>query len=103
VNPVRDPGLQAERTALAWNRTALAMLANGLLTLRAGVQTGEVELLGFGLLMLALAAAGAATGWIRRRQLATGSAAAPAVWLMAGTAAAVLVAALGALRAMQST
>ena len=30
----RDPGLQGERTALAWQRTSLAVFANGLLALR---------------------------------------------------------------------
>ena len=33
---VTDDGLQRERTALAWNRTALAMIVAGALQLRAG-------------------------------------------------------------------
>jgi putative membrane protein len=35
---MRDAGLQPERTALAWRRTALAMLVNGALLARASVK-----------------------------------------------------------------
>ena len=37
---VRDPGLQVQRTALAWVRTGLAVLVNALVALRAGQQGG---------------------------------------------------------------
>ncbi|MEV6825141.1 DUF202 domain-containing protein [Amycolatopsis sp. NPDC051102] len=37
-----DPGLQPERTALAWQRTGLTAAVAGVLLLRTGVQTGSV-------------------------------------------------------------
>lgn len=65
----RDPGLQAERTALSWNRTGLAILANALLALREGWQSQQapISLLACALLVAALAAW--VYGTCRRRQL----------------------------------
>lgn len=70
VQPVepRDPGLQPERTGLAWSRTAFVMLINALLFLRGGL-TGEGHLLLWGAGVLLLTAI-AMWGWGRRRPVA---------------------------------
>ena len=36
-----DPGLQSERTVLAWTRSALAIAVNALLSIRAGFVASE--------------------------------------------------------------
>jgi uncharacterized membrane protein YidH (DUF202 family) len=68
-----DPGLQAERTALAWSRTAFAFLVNALLWLRAGLADDDSMLLLFGVVLLALAAGFHACGRRRGKALTTGS------------------------------
>lgn len=65
----RDPGLQPERTALAWRRTSMAMIVNGLLVVRAGADAGSVFLGSIGGLVLAAGGAVAVLGWQRRRSL----------------------------------
>ena len=82
---MRDSGLQAQRTALAWGRTRLAMIVNALLVLRFGVNAGDrpVEILGIG--FFAISGGMLLIGENRRRQLAkTRARASPRV--MAGCA-----------------
>lgn len=40
----RDPGLQPERTALSWQRTAFSSLVLALVTARAGFSQGDIML-----------------------------------------------------------
>ena len=67
--PARDPGLQAERTALAWSRTALAILGNGLLALRYGWMSGRVPIMVLALALLLGAAIVHVEGLRRRHEL----------------------------------
>jgi uncharacterized membrane protein YidH (DUF202 family) len=87
ASPIRDPGLQAERTALAWNRTGLAVLANALLALRTGWSSGQTTLSAVAIALLMASGATICYGAWRRRQL-LGSAAsiAPPARAMAWTA-----------------
>ena len=52
----RDPGLQGERTALAWSRTAFAVLANSLLVLRSGLSSDRIAITALAIALLVAAA-----------------------------------------------
>jgi uncharacterized membrane protein YidH (DUF202 family) len=90
---IRDAGLQAERTAPAWSRTALAVLANGILALRAGWVSGQ-QMIGVLAAALLLAAATMfAYGVWRRRELQEGHGpVAPPAWAIGATASIALAA-----------
>jgi len=90
---MRDSGLQRERTALAWYRTALAVLVNGALLVRAAVEARSPLVWAVAVLVVTAALGLFAVGWLRSRAilLAAASSASPhavaiampvgAVWL----------------------
>lgn len=85
---IRDPGLQAERTALAWNRTALALLVNALLSLRIGWGSGNAWVTLLAVALLAACAFVVAHGaWRKRVLLGMRPHIAPHHWTVASTAA----------------
>jgi uncharacterized membrane protein YidH (DUF202 family) len=57
VSDVPDAGLQAERTSLAWSRTALTASVAALLVTRGGVVTHQSALTIVGVLLLGVAVA----------------------------------------------
>lgn len=84
-----DPGLQPQRTSLAWGRTALSMTVVALLVLRAGIQNHQPAVLAVGVLDLVCAILLYVTGTWRRAGLIRDEIhQAPAAW-MAGIATAV--------------
>lgn len=64
-----DPGLQPQRTALAWRRTSMAFLVCGALILRSGIKHHQAALDALGLTLLLTTAAVAVFGHYRERTL----------------------------------
>jgi uncharacterized membrane protein YidH (DUF202 family) len=92
--PSLDPGLQAERTALAWSRTALAIAVNAILVLRSGLVSDQPALATAGVVLFAISAAAAAYGMVRRRELVAGHRPImPSAWPLLAVAATVVLAA----------
>lgn len=69
---VRDEGLQAERTSLAWSRTALALTVNAALMFRAGAVEGHLSVVVLAIMLALAAAATAIFGLLRRKALLAG-------------------------------
>ncbi|MEG2579831.1 DUF202 domain-containing protein [Comamonas sp.] len=100
-SPSQDTGLQAQRTALSWSRTGLAIFANALLALRSGWIHQEMLMTAMGLILLTAAGVVLAYGAFRQQYMLCGadSIAVPAM-PMAATGVSVLVACATAIASM---
>jgi uncharacterized membrane protein YidH (DUF202 family) len=65
LTPIGDPGLQPERTGLAWTRTALALAGNAVLVLRVGLLGADRAVTAAGALLVLAAGWVAVAGWRR--------------------------------------
>ena len=70
MTAMRDPGLQPERTELAWSRTALGIAVVAALVIRAGVMVDDRALVAAGVLVAVLSGTAMMAGYRRRRSLA---------------------------------
>lgn len=80
-----DPGLQPQRTALAWGRTGLAVFVNALIVLRAGLVSDQMLIMGLGVLLLVAAGLSVVCGTWRVRHLAAHGAQSGPPWLLIAT------------------
>jgi len=67
--PPLDPGLQPERTRMAWSRTSLAFMANGGLLVHAGHEPDRWWYMVPGVVVLAAGACVYLVGLLRHRQV----------------------------------
>ena len=99
--PLRDPGLQPERTALAWNRTAMVGIVNAVLALRSGIANDQQLVMILGTILLGAAAAVMTFGALRRRNLTSAEPAlAPSPAMMLATTGFALLACATAFAAL---
>lgn len=66
---MRDPGLQPERTSLAWSRTALSMLAAAGISLKSGAELHRLEIVTAGVCLLIGSVFTWALGMARRNEI----------------------------------
>jgi uncharacterized membrane protein YidH (DUF202 family) len=88
----RDPGLQPERTVLAWRRTAFALLVNGILLLREAAIRGSPALTITGGVLLVCCIGVSSVGVQRRQALLSGKAISPSALTMRATTSAAILA-----------
>ncbi|HTS84951.1 MAG TPA: DUF202 domain-containing protein [Usitatibacter sp.] len=103
VKKHHDPGLQRERTALAWSRTGLAVLVNALVVLRAGAQSDDLAVIALGALLLVASAGAVACAVWRSVSLAHHVHPATPVPLVIGTVSVAWLAGVAAIAAVLST
>ena len=77
-----DPGLQPQRTALAWGRTGLAMFVNALIVLRAGLVSDQMLITGLGVILLVAAGLSVVCGTWRVQHLAAHGAQSGPPWVL---------------------